>query len=239
MPIFQYRFGDGAARARALIDAGITGRLFTASSTTWWRRGRAYYADAPWRGTWDGERGGCVLSHAIHNHDLLTWMAGPLVEVRAMTATRGQRRGDRGLRRRHRTHRRRRAGDHERHARRASGVVAARVALRQRHDHVVVRGVRPIGGPWNFEFRRSAFAEAAEQAWTDLRRSGSQYTGQFQRFVDALADGSEFPVTLADARASLELVTAWYHSAHTGSVETLPLAGDHAGRASWIPATLV
>ncbi len=25
MPIFQYRFGDGAARARALIDAGITG----------------------------------------------------------------------------------------------------------------------------------------------------------------------------------------------------------------------
>ena len=26
MPIFQYRFGDGAAKARALIDAGITGR---------------------------------------------------------------------------------------------------------------------------------------------------------------------------------------------------------------------
>ncbi len=32
MPIFQYRFGEGAARARALIDAGITGRLFTASA---------------------------------------------------------------------------------------------------------------------------------------------------------------------------------------------------------------
>ena len=54
MPIFQYRFGDGAARARALIDAGITGRLFTASSSTWWRRGKGYYADAPWRGTWAG-----------------------------------------------------------------------------------------------------------------------------------------------------------------------------------------
>ena len=44
MPIFQYRFGEGAARARALIDAGITGRLFTASASTWWRRGKGYYA---------------------------------------------------------------------------------------------------------------------------------------------------------------------------------------------------
>jgi predicted dehydrogenase len=35
-----------------------------------------------------GERGGCVLSHAIHNHDLLTWMTGPLVELRAMATTR-------------------------------------------------------------------------------------------------------------------------------------------------------
>jgi predicted dehydrogenase len=59
--------------------------------------------------------------------------------------------------------------------------------------------------------------------------------GQFQGFVDALADGGEFPVTLADAAASLELVTAWYHSARTGSVESLPLAADHPARSSWLP----
>ena len=63
-------------KARALIDAGMTGRLFTASASTWWRRGKGYYAEAPWRGTWAGERGGCVLSHAIHNHDMLTWIGG-------------------------------------------------------------------------------------------------------------------------------------------------------------------
>ena len=40
-------------------------------------------------------------------------------------------------------------------------------------------------------------------------------------------------MTLADAQASLELVTAWYHSARTGSVETLPLPVDHPARASW------
>jgi predicted dehydrogenase len=235
MPIFQYRFGDGAARARALIDAGITGRLFTASASTWWRRGRAYYADAPWRGTWAGERGGCVLSHAIHNHDLLTWMAGPLVEVRAITATR--------------------VNDVETEdcavaiGRTADGaLVTMNVTLGAasessqlvwHFDNVTItsstEAYDPAAGPWNFEFRRSAFAQEAEQVWSELRPPRSQYVGQFQGFVDALRDGTEFPVTLADARASLELVTAWYHSASAATVETLPLAADHRARDSWVP----
>ena len=235
MPIFQYRFGDGAARARALIDAGITGRLFTASASTWWRRGRAYYADAAWRGTWAGERGGCVLSHAIHNHDLLTWMAGPLVELRAMASTR--------------------VNDVETEdcavaiGRTADGaLVTMNVTLGAasessqlvwHFDNVTItsssEAYDPAAGPWNFEFRRSAFAEEAERAWTDLAPAAPQYTGQFQGFVDALTDGGEFPVTLADARASLELVTAWYQSARTGSVETFPLAADHPARTSWLP----
>jgi hypothetical protein len=42
-------------------------------------------------------------------------------------------------------------------------------------------------------------------------------------------------VTLADARASLELVTALYHSARTGEPVELPLGSDHAGYASWLP----
>ena len=78
-------------------------------------------------------------------------------------------------------------------------------------------------------------AQEAEQVWTDLPPPGSQYVGQFQGFVDALATGGGLPVTLADAAASLELVTAWYHSARTGSVETLPLAADHPARSSWLP----
>ena len=77
MPILQYRFGDGALRARALVDAGVTGRLFTASASTWWRRGPDYYAEAPWRGTWQGERGGSGLIPPNHIHDLLTGVGGP------------------------------------------------------------------------------------------------------------------------------------------------------------------
>jgi predicted dehydrogenase len=235
MPIFQYRFGDGAARARALIDAGVTGRLFTASSATWWRRGRGYYEQAPWRGTWAGERGGCVLSHAIHNHDLLTWMAGPLVELRAMATTRVNdvqtedcaaavgRTADGALVTMNVT----------------LGAASESSQLVWHFDNVTVtsssEAYDPAAGPWHFEFRRSRHAAEAEEAWADLAPSGSQYAGQFQRFVDALAADGPLPVTLADARASLELVTAWYHSARTGSVETLPLPAAHPARPSWQP----
>jgi predicted dehydrogenase len=93
----------------------------------------------------------------------------------------------------------------------------------------------PAAGPWSFEFRRSAVAEEAEQVWTDFVPPAAQYTGQFQGFVDALAAGTEFPVSIADARASLELVTAWYRSARSGSVEALPLPTDHPDRGSWRP----
>ena len=235
MPIFQYRFGDGALRARALIEAGITGRLFTASASTWWRRGRSYYADAAWRGTWAGERGGCVLSHAIHNHDLLTWMAGPLVELRAMATTR--------------------VNDVETEdcavaiGRTADGaLVTMNVTLGAasessqlvwHFDNVTItsssEAYDPAAGPWNFEFRRSRHAAEAELVWADLAPTGALYTGQFQGFVDALASGGPPPVTLADARASLELVTAWYHSERTGSVERFPLPVEHPARSSWQP----
>ena len=34
------------------------------------------------------ERGGVLLMHAIHSHDLMTWLIGPVASVFARTATR-------------------------------------------------------------------------------------------------------------------------------------------------------
>lgn len=235
MPILQYRFGDGALRARALVDAGLTGRLYTASASTWWRRGRGYYTEAPWRGTWQGERGGSVLTHSIHIHDLLTWIGGPLVEVRALTATRVNeietedcavaigRTVDGGL---------------------VSmnvnlGAATESSRLVWCFEHVTIESSTspydPAAGPWSFDFKKPALAEAAAPVLDAVAPTKPLFTGQFQRFVDALADGGSFPITLTDAQATLELVTAWYRSARTGSVETLPLPADHPDRASWRP----
>ncbi len=235
MPILQYRFGDGALRARALVDAGMTGRLFTASASTWWRRGRGYYAEAPWRGTWAGERGGSVLTQSIHIHDLLTWIGGPLAEVRALTATRVNnietedcavavgRTADGGLM--------------SMNVNLGSATESSR--LMWCFEHVTIESSTspydPAADPWTFEFKRTAAAAAAESVLRDVTPTKPLFAGQFQGFVDALVDGGALPITLDDAQATLELVTAWYRSARTGSVETLPLPADHPDRRSWQP----
>lgn len=234
LPIQQYRFGAGAARARALVDVGITGRLFTASSSTWWRRDAAHYAEAPWRGTWAGALGGTVVNHAIHLHDLLTWIGGPLVEVSARTATR--------------------VNDTEAEdcavaigTTSEGGLVTLNVTtgattessrLVWHFEHVTITSntepYAPGDEPWTFDFRDDDAARRADAVWADLAVGPPGYTGQFQAFVDALPDG-DLPVTLADATATLELVTALYTSARTGRPERLPLAADHPARGSWAP----
>lgn len=235
MPIFQYRFGNGARQARALVEAGLTGRLYTASASTWWRRGRGYYTQAPWRGTWRGERGGAVLTHSIHVHDLLTWIGGPLAEIRAMATTHVNeietedcavaigRTVDGGLTSMNVT----------------LGAATESSRLVWCFEHVTIESSTspydPAAGPWTFEFKRSAVAESAERVLAEVTPTKPLYAGQFQDFVDRLGDGGPFSITLGEAQTSLELVTAWYHSARTGSVEALPLPAGHPDRNSWRP----
>ena len=76
-PIFQYRYGLATSRMRALIDAGLTGKPLIATLETHWSRDSLYYS-VDWRGTWAGEQGGVILGHAIHIHDLLTFIFGPI-----------------------------------------------------------------------------------------------------------------------------------------------------------------
>ena len=86
-PVFQYRFGLGTSQLRALIDAGLAGRAFAGTLETHWNRLVEYY-EIPWRGTWAGEQGGAILGHAIHIHDLLQTILGPVDRVFADLATR-------------------------------------------------------------------------------------------------------------------------------------------------------
>jgi predicted dehydrogenase len=234
MPVLQYRFGPGAARAKALVDAGLTGRLFTASASTWWRRDRSYYDEAAWRSTWRGALGGTVVNHAVHIHDLLTWIGGPLADVHARVATRVNdvetedcavavgRTDDGALVSMNVT----------------TGAATESSRLTWCFEHVTIESstepYHPARGPWRFDFRDPRSAEAAETCWARLSDGPQQYAGQFQAFVDRV-DGGDLPVDLGDARAALELVTAWYHSARTGSTETLPIGPDHPCYESWLP----
>jgi predicted dehydrogenase len=86
-PVFQYRFADGIAQFLHLRAKGFVGKAYAATVETHWRRLPAYYAN-PWRGRWATELGGCLVTHAIHNHYMLTMILGPARSVYARTATR-------------------------------------------------------------------------------------------------------------------------------------------------------
>jgi len=76
---------------------------------------------------------------------------------------------------------------------------------------------------------------AAAAALAAFQPLPEHYAGQFHRFYDAVCHGQELPVTLADARVSLELITAMYYSAETDQSVSLPISTDHPSYASWLP----
>ena len=57
--------------------------------------------------------------------------------------------------------------------------------------------------------------------------------GKFYHFANALQNKTELPVTLADARASLEWITAIYYSAQSRQFVTLPIGTDHPMYSGW------
>jgi UDP-N-acetyl-2-amino-2-deoxyglucuronate dehydrogenase len=83
---FQNRFNAPVRKARAAVESGRFGRLLHGSIQVRWNRNEAYYAEAPWRGTW-AQDGGTLMNQCTHGIDLLQWMMGEDA-VRVQAATR-------------------------------------------------------------------------------------------------------------------------------------------------------
>jgi predicted dehydrogenase len=85
--IFPYRFRLGACKAKEAIDRGRLGQLVLADAYVKWYRSQDYYQG--WHGTWALDGGGALINQAIHNIDLLQWLAGPVDTVYGHVATLG------------------------------------------------------------------------------------------------------------------------------------------------------
>ena len=83
---FQNRFNAPVRRAREAVEAGRFGRMLHGMVQVRWNRNEGYYAEAPWRGTWNLD-GGTLMNQCTHGIDLLQWMMGEDVE-RVQAATR-------------------------------------------------------------------------------------------------------------------------------------------------------
>ena len=233
-PVFQYRYGLGTAQLRALREAGLAGRCYAGSLETHWDRGADYYA-VDWRGTWAGESGGALLGHAIHIHDMLTAILGPVAQVYADVATR--------------------VNDIEVED-------CAALAIRMEEGARITSSVT-LGAAGNTSRLRLLFQgftvesdlapySFAEKGWTFTARAPRTqgeidavlaevaapklgYAGLFEGVADALDGHPGREVTLGDGRRSLEFVTACYASARGSRPVALPLGPDHPLYAGWLP----
>ncbi len=232
MPIFQARFGNGLAQAKHVLSSGQAGRIHVATAETHWYRGPAYYA-TPWRGTIAHELGGAFITHAIHLHDMLTHLLGPVRSVSALVATRANpiETEDTGAV----------ALELESGALATLSVTlgspqpSSRLRIVAENVTITSADTPAITAAAPFTF---APRENTDSTWLDtLLAQAPQgpegFAEQFRRFAATLAHGAPLPVTMAEARHSLELATAIYHSSKTGQRVTLPLPSTHPAYYGW------
>lgn len=81
--VSQHRFDESIRFLAAALHAERLGRLLQCDAYVKWHRTDKYYA-RPGKGTWHTEGGGALINQAIHQVDILRWLAGPVREVFAM-----------------------------------------------------------------------------------------------------------------------------------------------------------
>ena len=233
-PVFQYRYGAGAAKLQKLMAAGFAGTPLVGSLETHWHRDEAYYA-VDWRGSWAGERGGAILGHAIHIHDWLSFAFGEIDSVFAYLATRVNEIevedcASLSIRMR------------------SGALITSSVTLGAATDTSRLRfcfsgltaesGLEPYklaDSDWQFIARAPQRQAEIEFVLADLTPPLSGFQGLFAAIYDHLVSGQGDIVSFADGRRSIEFVTAVYRSAREGKQIHLPLNEDDPLYHSWLP----
>ena len=196
----------------------------------------SYYAN-PWRGRWATELGGCFTTHAIHNHDILTYILGPArsVYAKASTCVNPIETEDCGAALLEMTD---------------GSFATLSVTLGAEEDLSRLRfcfegltaesnhsPYNPGTTPWRFIAADPNRQSEIDATIAEVPLRPERNAGQFLSLHRALTEGTPLPVSIADARLSLELLTAIYHSARIGEPVRLPLGHDHPLYAGWLPPT--
>jgi UDP-N-acetyl-2-amino-2-deoxyglucuronate dehydrogenase len=232
--IFPSRFHASSVEMKRAIDERRFGQLTVGDAFVKWYRTQQYYDSGKWRGTWELDGGGALMNQAIHSVDLLTWLMGPVVEVRA----------DMGLL----AHERIAVEDVVmavvRFANGARGVIEASTAIYPGYlKRIEIHGSEGSAMmeeedlvKWDFSKRKAR--DAAIQQKMAERKSGGGgaadpkaighhgHAKQFQNVVDAIRKGTQPAIDGPEGRRSVEIILAIYKSAETGRAVTLPLASD-------------
>ena len=236
-PVFQYRYGPGFSKLKALIKSGLTGKPLIATLETHWNRGKEYYSK-PWRGTWDGEKGGAILSHSIHIHDLVSMILGPVSNVFAKLTTRVNdiEVEDCGAL----------SIEMENGALVTSSITLGAAdntsRLRFCFDGLTVESgaspknpYNPADDTWKSFARAPVTQNQIEEVLSKIKKPKSWYAGMFDEIANKLDGAPSDEITLLDARNSLEFVTAVYVSSRQNKNIKLPINKNDPFYNSWLP----
>jgi predicted dehydrogenase len=80
--VSQHRFDDASLFLARALAGGRLGKLLQCDCYIKWYRSPEYYS-RPIKGSWKTEGGGALINQAIHQIDILRWLAGPVAEVSA------------------------------------------------------------------------------------------------------------------------------------------------------------
>ena len=221
----QNRFNVAVQELRKAIESGRFGELSHGSIHVRWNRGRSYYDQAPWRGTW-AQDGGTLMNQCIHGIDLLRWMMGDdVVEVYGQT--------------RQRFHDYLEAEDVGvavvTFANGAVGTIegTANVYPKNLEETLYVfgeTGTVKIGGTSTnnidvWDFADEGEADAANKGLQEQTSNvyGNGHTALYADVIDAIENDREPYVSAVAGRNALEMVLAIYKSQKTGQPVKLPL----------------
>ncbi len=225
--VFPLRFTAGARQAREAIAQGRLGRLTLTGAYVKWYRPQSYY-EGTWRGTWAGDGGGALMNQAIHNVDLLQWLAGPVETVFGRTATLA-----------HRMETEDTASAVLVFRDGALGVIQgatscwpgdpARVELHGEKGTIILEEGRIVR--WKLadaapdeEARMLALQDGQGSGSSDPMGIGHElHRRQIADMIQAIREDRPPAIVGEEARKALEIILAIYRSAQTGAAVRLPL----------------
>lgn len=225
--VAQNRFTQAMWRLKTVLDTGLLGKtLYRRIDSVWWR-GANYY-DLTWRGTWASEGGGPTLNHAVHHIDLFLWMAGVPVEVQAVMGNLAH-------------------GNSELEDISLATLRYADGSMAQITSSVIHHGERQslefqgehamVSLPWaaaaytalgnGFPERNTALEEKLHDAYHNAPELPFEgHTAQVADLLLAIESGGSPLVDGVAGRSTMELITAIYKAATTGTPVKLPLDRD-------------
>ena len=229
--MFNQRTDGYYRKVRQMIQDGELGELVRVNwVVTNWFRPQYYYDSGGWRATWKGEGGGVLMNQCPHNIDLLQWMCGMPVRMRAFC----------NLGKRHRIEVEDEVTAYFEYANGATGLFVTATGEAPGANRLEICGDRGrlIVEHGRITFHRTEvsvqrFREesremfAAPEVWTcevpPARGGGGQHNEILRNFTDAILDGVPLIAPAEEGIRSVELANAMLLSSMTGETIELPM----------------